>query len=72
LGPDYQRLTLTPQALARLDEAVVYARGNAKRKALENLSQDLPLAEQPAQILKRIPKVLIFNDVEGDKYEDSR
>ncbi|MGH7157054.1 MAG: 6-phosphogluconolactonase [Candidatus Saccharimonadales bacterium] len=64
--PGYQRITLTPKALAMLDEAVVYAMGNNKHQALRGLSNDLQLEIQPAQILKKIPRVTIYNDVRGD------
>ena len=70
-GPNYQRLTLTATGLERLDETVVYAAGEAKRQALNNLNKGLSLDEQPAQILKRLPKVLIFNDIRGEDYAHS-
>ena len=59
-GPDYLRITTTPALLAQLDEAVVYASGEAKRPVLESLNEDRPAADQPAQLLKKIPKVEIF------------
>lgn len=63
----YDRVTMTVEALERLDEAVVYAMGEAKKPTLEQLrDQDLPLAEQPAQVLKHIKKVTIFNDQIGE------
>ncbi len=61
-GPDYQRVTTTAAALARLDEAVVYAAGAAKWPVLDHLETELPLADQPAQALKAIPKLTIFTD----------
>ncbi len=63
---DYERLTLTPWALSQLNEAVVYAQGESKHQALDNLDKELPIDKQPAQILKQIPKVTIFNDYKGD------
>lgn len=69
-APNYQRVTLTPPALTRLDEAVVYAMGVDKKPALETLKTSLGLAEQPAQVLKRIPKLTIFNDQINDEGGD--
>ncbi len=66
-GTDYPRLTFTPKAIAGLDEIVVYAAGVEKHNALEQLSQDIPATIQPAQALKQIPNLTIYND-----YYDSR
>lgn len=62
----FQRVTTTPAAIVRLDEAVVYAIGPAKHRQLERMEQNLSVAEQPAQILKRLPKLTIFNDSKGE------
>jgi 6-phosphogluconolactonase/glucosamine-6-phosphate isomerase/deaminase len=61
-APNFERITMTPLAIAKLDEAVVYAMGAAKWPILEQLQVDLPLAKQPAQALKQVPQVTIFND----------
>jgi len=66
-GDDYQRLTLTPKALLKLDEALVFVQGQAKWPQLEQLDSNLPIATQPAQVLKYIPKVTIFNDLRGEE-----
>lgn len=63
---DYQRITMTAPAIAALSEAVVYAMGEAKLPQLERLQQDLPITDQPAQALKQVPKLTIFNDQTGD------
>jgi len=63
----YKRITTTPKAISLLDEAVVYAVGEEKHEAIDNLDQDLTIAEQPAQALKRVSKVSIFNDYKGEK-----
>ncbi len=70
-GQDYHRLTLTARALSLLDEAVVYAPGEIKATAINNLAEDLSLSEQPAQILKRIPKVTVYNGSKGAQSENS-
>lgn len=61
-GPDYQRVTTTPAALACLDEAVIYATGPAKWSVLDRLETDAPVADQPAQALKSVSKLTIFTD----------
>ena len=61
-GADYQRLTTTAKALAYLDEAVVFALGQAKWPVLDRLETELSVAEQPAQALKLISKLIIFTD----------
>lgn len=62
----FTRLTLTPLAISHLDEIVVCAMGDTKLAALENLKKDLPLLEQPAQIIKQVEKVTVFNDQIGN------
>jgi 6-phosphogluconolactonase len=63
---DYRRVTLTGKGLRILDKAIVYAAGAAKRSAIENLTKSMPAAKQPAQLLKRIADVDVYNDVIGD------
>jgi 6-phosphogluconolactonase/glucosamine-6-phosphate isomerase/deaminase len=63
----YKRVTMTPAAIARLDEAIVYAVGEPKWPVFEKLETEVSLSEQPAQILKRVPKTTIFNDHKGEK-----
>lgn len=61
-GGGYQRITTTPPALAKLNEAVVYATGESKWPQLDRLETDLPVADQPAQTLKTVSKLTIFTD----------
>jgi len=61
-GGDYRRITTTAQALAHLDEAVVYAAGEAKWPVLDRLEMEVSPAEQPAQFLKRLPRLTVFTD----------
>jgi 6-phosphogluconolactonase/glucosamine-6-phosphate isomerase/deaminase len=65
-GPDYQRITLTGRGLSVLDKAVVYAAGAAKQSALTDLPKNIEPVKQPAQLLKRIPDVDVYNDVIGE------
>lgn len=61
-GDDFERITITPTAIARLDAAVVYAVGTEKYPQLDRLQTELPVADQPAQILKDIADLTIFSD----------
>jgi 6-phosphogluconolactonase/glucosamine-6-phosphate isomerase/deaminase len=65
-GPDFWRISLTPKALVTLDEALVFALGQSKAQALADLQKDLPISRQPAQIIKQIPKVAVYNDLVGE------
>lgn len=62
---DYYRITTTFKALTLLDCAVTFLAGKTKAKVLESLQKNAPLAEEPAQILKRIKQAIIFSNVTG-------
>lgn len=65
---NFKRITVTARAIKRLDEAVVYAAGQEKRPVLRQLQQEnLPIEQQPAQLLKSVPELTIFNDSVGDE-----
>lgn len=63
---NFERITMTFPAIAMLDEAVVYAAGEAKRPVLDQFETAKPLTEQPAQILKQIKELTVFNDYRGE------
>ena len=64
---DFERLTLTPFALSHINKAIVGAYGSEKSSALKNLQDTLqPLADQPAQLVRHLPEVMIFNDELGE------
>jgi 6-phosphogluconolactonase/glucosamine-6-phosphate isomerase/deaminase len=65
-GPQFERVTTTPPAIARLHEAVVYAVGQDKWPVLDTLRTHKPLSDQPAQVLKQVHQVTVFNDHKGD------
>jgi 6-phosphogluconolactonase/glucosamine-6-phosphate isomerase/deaminase len=67
ITPEFKRITITPNGMARLNEVIVYCAGPNKAKALADLDNDLPISVQPAQIIKRIPKVSVYNDIRGDQ-----
>lgn len=64
----YQRITMTFNALQRITVDYSFAYGDDKEPTLLRLQQSkLPLAEQPAQILRQLPEAYIFNDTIGDQ-----
>ncbi len=65
-GGRYQRITMTPTAIRKLDEAVVYTVGQEKWPVIDAFDGDVPLATQSAQALKQVPKLTICNDRKGD------
>ncbi len=65
---DYTRISLTPFALAKVNQAFLLAFGESRRPMLEDLrSKNLSVAKQPAQLLKKLPEVYVYNDQIGDK-----
>lgn len=62
-GSDFQRLTITPPIIRRLDEAIIYAVGNEKTATLRSLLHEtLPLDTQPAQVLKEVKTSTLYTD----------
>jgi len=64
--PPSKRLTMTLSAIQKLDEAIIFAMGPGKKPAIQNLTKDLPIDLQPAQVLKKLPKLTIFNNQIGE------
>lgn len=58
----FDRITITPNVIRELDEAVVFAMGENKWPILEKLEREFPLEEDPSQILKSISLLTIFTD----------
>jgi len=59
----FDRITMTFPAVKKLDLAYCLAYGSSKSKPLTQLIlNDLPVTEQPAQILKIIPLSNVYND----------
>lgn len=62
-GDDFARVTMTPKAIAALDEVVAYAHGADKFAALHQLlHENVPLYDQPAQALKTVGTSTLFSD----------
>ncbi|MET0979717.1 MAG: 6-phosphogluconolactonase [Candidatus Saccharimonadales bacterium] len=63
IGDDFERITITPRAISKLDEAIVQASGEDKVPVLKQLlHQDITATEQPAQMLKSIPKCTLYTN----------
>ena len=64
-GEDFERVTTTAHFLARFDEAVVQAYGDAKQTVIQALIERPPLTydEFPAGIIGEIPRVTLFTDI---------
>lgn len=59
----FERITITPKTIERLDEIIVFMQGEEKWSVIENLEKNnLDIFEQPAQILKKVPLLTIFTD----------
>jgi 6-phosphogluconolactonase/glucosamine-6-phosphate isomerase/deaminase len=63
---DYERITITPKAIAMLDAAVVYGAGYEKALVFDALETAQPLDTQPAQALKAVSDLIIFNNYKGE------
>ena len=65
---DLTRITLTFPAVRQLSSAYVFAFGTTKHQALGALMhQRLSLTAQPAQVLKELPQVYLYNDQLGEQ-----
>lgn len=65
-GPDYERITVTPALVRRLDNKVVYVLGEQKWPAIASMLKDGPIDEIPARILTKNGNVTIFTDYKGE------
>ncbi|TAL14516.1 hypothetical protein EPN95_02895 [Patescibacteria group bacterium] len=62
-GNDFERITITFDAIKQLDEVVVQAMGADKTAILDSLlHEDIEIKVQPAQVLKSVAKSTIFTD----------
>lgn len=65
---DFARLTLTAPAISQIKTVFVLAYGELKNQALNNLkTKKLSINVQPAQILKKLKNVNIYNNQLGAK-----
>ena len=56
----FERITITPKTIQKLDEVIVFMQGEEKEKVLKILEQNASINDQPAQILKKVPLLTIF------------
>lgn len=62
-GDDFERITMTFDAIKKLDEVILQAMGADKTTIIDQiLHSDLPVTTQPAQILKTFDSSTIFTD----------
>jgi 6-phosphogluconolactonase/glucosamine-6-phosphate isomerase/deaminase len=60
--PNFERITITPSTIEKLDEVVLWVQGENKWPAFQDLiEKDLTITTQPAQIFKKIP-LTVFTD----------
>jgi len=60
----FTRITLTLNALKNIDIAYTFVFGESKKEVIKLLqTQDLPLAQMPAQILKQISESYLYSDL---------
>lgn len=64
---NFERITITPKVIEQLSEAVVYAVGEQKWPVIDDLEKEIEVSAQPAQALKSVPKLTVFNDHKGDE-----
>lgn len=59
----FVRITVTFETLKRVNVAYLFAFGTDKREQLERLqNSNVPIEEQPAQFLKQLSEVYVYND----------
>jgi 6-phosphogluconolactonase len=63
-APSFTRITLSLAAIRKVSVAYAFVFGDSKQRAIDDLrNKDLPLSEEPAQILKSIPEAYLYSDV---------
>ncbi len=59
----FERITITSRVIEKMSEHVAFAVGEGKWSALRRLAhEDLSIVEQPAQLLKKLGKFILFTD----------
>lgn len=57
---DYRRITITPAGLLRTASTALYARGQAKKPAMQLLETDQDFDTYPSQLLKQLPDCTVY------------
>lgn len=60
VGEDFQRITITPEAIKLFDQVFVFISGAEKRAVVDSLSQPRPINESPAHILRQLEEVTVL------------
>ena len=62
-GPDYQRITLTFNALSKIDQVMIYSEGKDKEEVINNLlaKENRDQTIFPSEIVYKIKSVSIYN-----------
>ena len=63
---EFKRITVTPSLIKLFDEAVVYAVGDTKWPVIDRLDGEHSISDLPAQALKQVSNLTIFNDRKGE------
>jgi 6-phosphogluconolactonase/glucosamine-6-phosphate isomerase/deaminase len=59
----FERITITPKMIEKLDEVIIWAQGKEKWPIIKNLlTENISIPKQPAQILKKVSLLTIFTD----------
>jgi 6-phosphogluconolactonase/glucosamine-6-phosphate isomerase/deaminase len=58
----FTRISLTLSTLAQIHSAYAFVFRESKKKVIEKLHTDVDLNEMPSQILKKIPKSIVYTD----------
>lgn len=62
-GEPFTRISLSFSSMEKIHIAYAYVFGGSKKKVVDDLlNKDLPLDDEPAQILKKIPEVNFYSD----------
>lgn len=65
--PQFNRVTLTLEAIKTIPVAYVFCFGGERHDALDKLcNKDIPLADEPSQILKQVAESYVYNDQVGE------
>jgi 6-phosphogluconolactonase/glucosamine-6-phosphate isomerase/deaminase len=62
---DFERITISPALFPLVDEAILYAEGDDKAEAIQSLELDLPINNNPSQLIKRCKHYRILYNKEA-------
>lgn len=69
IGDDFERITITFNTIMQIDEGVIQVSGKDKKSVIKDITnKTLPLHDQPAQILKIIPGIVLYTNNPREKF----